>query len=281
MTEKTFLEAATSGRVIQLSFLIDDQPVRARTTPEFQQRLTVGHQPGVEVLPNTYPGVTFATETLFMATHSGTHIDSLSHIALDGVMSDGTRIDEPGVQVEDRGVRLRTGETMAPIVSRGILLDFPSVLGVERIPADYVITPAELHRACEHHGVELRAGDTVLFRSGWDTIVDDRDEYLRLPTPGPDADTARVLAATGITATGSDTLPYEVAPSAKTLEVHAILMPQHGIYIFEMMDLRELAATGVREFLFVAAPLRLRWGTGSPINPLAILPDDPAAEPAR
>jgi kynurenine formamidase len=38
-----------------------------------------------------------------------------------------------------------------------------------------------------------------------------------------------------------------------------------------MMDLRELAATGIREFLFIAAPLRLRGGTGSPINPLAIL----------
>ena len=46
---------------------------------------------------------------------------------------------------------------------------------------------------------------------------------------------------------------------------------RNGIHIFEMMDLRELAATGTREFLFIAAPLRLRGGTGSPINPLAIL----------
>jgi kynurenine formamidase len=36
------------------------------------------------------------------------------------------------------------------------------------------------------------------------------------------------------------------------------------------MDLSELAARGVNEFLFVLAPLKIVGGTGSPVRPLAV-----------
>jgi kynurenine formamidase len=272
MTAMTsLLDFATAGRVIQLGQLIDDQPSKNTPVPDLELRLYAEHEIGVEEMPGAFPGVTGASDTIFMSTHSGTHMDSLSHIGVDGVLFDGTRIDQPGVQETTRGVRLSTRENFSPIVSRGILLDFPAVLGVNRVPQDYVITPAELDRALTHHGLDIRPRDTVLFRTGWDTITDDNDEYVRMPIPGPDAAVAQLLANTGIVATGSDTMPYEAAPGDVPLEVHVILIPRGGIHIFEMMDLRELAATGIREFLFIAAPLRLRGGTGSPINPLAIL----------
>jgi kynurenine formamidase len=38
-----------------------------------------------------------------------------------------------------------------------------------------------------------------------------------------------------------------------------------------MLDLRELVSAGAKEFLFVALPLRIVGGSGSPINPVAIL----------
>lgn len=262
---------AAAGRVIQLGLVIDDPIAKNTPVPDFAQRLYAEHRIGVEEMPGAYPGVTGASDTIFLSTHSGTHMDSLSHIGVDGVLFDGTRIEDPGVQETTRGVRLSTRENFSPIVSRGILLDFPAVLGVDRVPQDYVITLTELDKALHHHGLDIRPGDTVLFRTGWDTIVSDNDEYVRMPIPGPDAAVAQRLADTGIVATGSDTMPYEAAPGDVPLEVHVILIPRNGIHIFEMMDLRELAATGTREFLFIAAPLRLRGGTGSPINPLAIL----------
>lgn len=258
-------------RVIQLGQLIDEQPTKNPPVPDFEQRLYAAHEIGREEMPGAYPGVTGASDTIYMSTHSGTHMDSLSHIAVDGVLFDGSRVDEPGVQDTRRGVRLRTRENFMPIVSRGILFDFPALLGVERVAQDYVITLAEFERACEAFGLEVREGDTVLFRVGWDTLLDDNDAYNRMPIPGPDADVARFLADRGIVSTGADTMPYESAPGDVPLEVHAILIPQYGIHIFEMMDLRELAESGVHEFLFVAAPLRIRGATGSPINPLAIL----------
>ncbi len=266
-----FADILEGTRVIQLGKVIDDPIAKNTPVPDFEQRLYEWHDASREIIPGQVSGVTSAVETISMSTHSGTHMDSLSHIAVDGALFDGTRIDEPGVQETTRGVRLRTRENFSPIVSRGILLDYPAVLGVDRVPQDYVITPAELERACTHHGVQIRRGDTVLFRTGWDTITDDNDEYVRMPIPGPDAAVAQLLADTGIVATGSDTMPYEAAPGDVPLEVHVILIPRTGIHIFEMMDLRDLAATGIHEFLFIAAPLRLRGGTGSPINPLAIL----------
>lgn len=263
--------ALPGARVIQLGQLIDEQPTKNPPVPDFEQRLYGFHQIGKEEMPGAYPGVSGASDTIFMSTHSGTHMDSLSHIAVDGMLFDGSRVDEPGVQEERRGVRLRTRENFQPIVSRGILLDFPALVGVDRLPQDFVITLVELERACEAKGVELREGDSVLFRTGWDTLLGDNDVYTRMPIPGPDADVARLLAERGIVSTGSDTMPYEAAPGDVPLEVHAILIPQHGIHIFEMLDLRELADSGVHEFLFVAAPLRIRGATGSPVNPLAIL----------
>ena len=44
-----------------------------------------------------------------------------------------------------------------------------------------------------------------------------------------------------------------------------------GGYLLEFLDLEALAADKVYEFLFVATPLRLAGGIGSPIVPLAII----------
>jgi kynurenine formamidase len=52
--------------------------------------------------------------------------------------------------------------------------------------------------------------------------------------------------------------------------VHTLLLIERGIYIMESLDLEELAAAGVAEFLFVALPLRIRGATGSMIDPVAV-----------
>ncbi|MFV0375039.1 cyclase family protein [Microbacterium sp.] len=257
--------------VIELGQLIDGQPTKNPPLPDFEQRLYETHDPAREIIPGQVAGVTSATETIFLSTHSGTHMDSLSHVALNGRLFDGTRVDEPGVQEVTRGVRLRTRENFSPIVSRGILLDFPGLLGVPIVPQEYVMTPDEVRRALAADGLEIRPGDTVLFRSGWDTKTADNTEYNRMPIPGPDGATARLLVEAGVVATGADTMTYERAPGTPRQIGHVTLIPKAGVFIFEMMDLRALAATGIREFLFVAAPLRIAGATGSPINPLALV----------
>ena len=54
------------------------------------------------------------------------------------------------------------------------------------------------------------------------------------------------------------------------MPVHIHLLFESGIYIIEALDLEALARDRVYEFLFVAAPLKLRGGTGAPLRPLAL-----------
>jgi kynurenine formamidase len=49
-----------------------------------------------------------------------------------------------------------------------------------------------------------------------------------------------------------------------------MLIRDFGVYLIELLALDELAADRCHEFMFVAAPLRITGGTGSPLNPLAI-----------
>ena len=79
-------------------------------------------------------------------------------------------------------------------------------------------------------------------------------------------------AGFGYFAAGSDTAAFERVP-APDMPVHVHLLVERGIHILECLNLEELAAAGVREFLFIAAPLRIEGATGSPIRPLALVPE--------
>jgi kynurenine formamidase len=45
---------------------------------------------------------------------------------------------------------------------------------------------------------------------------------------------------------------------------------ERGVFLVEILRLDELAAAGVREFLFVCLPLKFRGGTGSWVRPIAV-----------
>ena len=70
-------------------------------------------------------------------------------------------------------------------------------------------------------------------------------------------------------------LPDHVDPATgTTLPGHVLLIVRRGIHIMENLFLEELAAQGLQEFLFIALPLKVEGGTGSPIRPVALsLPD--------
>jgi kynurenine formamidase len=53
---------------------------------------------------------------------------------------------------------------------------------------------------------------------------------------------------------------------------HLFLLVRHDIYIIENLQLEDLAAESHR-FLFVCVPLQLVGATGSPVKPLALLPE--------
>ena len=261
----------TYGDVIQLGQPLAIGTPRAPIHPPFMYSLTARHGDG-EPLRAGHAEISGASDAFAMGVHVGTHIDSLAHCSVDGRLFDGTDVLAPGAQNEARGIRT-TAEPMCPIVAPGVLLDFPALVGLPRVPGEYAITPQEIERAERAQGIRIETGDVALLRTGWDTLWDDPARYLALPLPGPNSDTARLLVARGVIATGSDTMPYEQAPGETPLEVHAELLARAGIFIMECLNLVELADRKAYRFQFVALPLRITGATGSPINPVAILPD--------
>ena len=73
--------------------------------------------------------------------------------------------------------------------------------------------------------------------------------------------------------TGNDVTPAEYP--AIGLPVHGVAMGAIGLWILDNPDYEELAVTCARlrrwDFQVVIAPLKLANGTGSPVNPLAML----------
>jgi kynurenine formamidase len=124
------------------------------------------------------------------------------------------------------------------------------------------------HVAHYDGGVEERdraAADALPLFLTRGVVVDARDAGTEI---GPEAFEGLELRR-GVAAIGADTPILESPASA--LHVHEYLLDQAGVYIIENMALAELLAAGVSEFLFVALPLRIKGGTGSPLRPIAIV----------
>jgi kynurenine formamidase len=228
--------------------------------PPFLFSLVKSH--GEYVAPN---GASSASDALALGSHVGTHIDALCHFSCGGKLYGGD--DAAGVQSYGGGLRQHSIDTVAPILRRGVLLDIAAIAGVDVLPADFEIAPAQLDAA----GVEIRSGDVVLLRTGWARYFRDPGKFIaQVHGPGPGLAGARWLSARGIFAAGSDTVAFEKVPDA-AMPVHVHLLVENGIHIIECLNLDELANAKVTEFLFVALPLKLEGATASPIRPIALV----------
>jgi kynurenine formamidase len=230
------------------------------THPPFLYSLTRQH--GDFVGPE---GHSSSADALALGSHCGTHIDALCHFSCGGMLYD----KEPVVQSYGAGQSKYSVDTIAPILRRGVLLDIARVADVPVLPQDFEILPEHLDRASK--GLEIRAGDVVLLRTGWSRYWAEASRFIAQGLgPGPSLAGARWLSGRGVFAAGSDTVAFEKIP-AETMPVHVHLLVEKGIHIIECLDLEELAAAGVSTFLFVAAPLKIRGGTGAPMRPLALV----------
>src|SRR5437764_2645077 len=226
------------------------------THPPFLFGLTKQH--GDIVGPT---GHSSAADAIAMGSHVGTHIDALCHFSCGGKLHGGIDIE----QSYGGGLRKYSIDTIPPILRRGVLLDLAAD---GPLAADHEVTPGELAAAQK---VEIRAGDVVLLRTGWARYFGDARRFVNdTRCPGPGLAAARWLSALGIFAAGSDTVPFEKSP-VPSMPVHVHLLVESGIHIIECLNLEELAAAGVTEFLFIGAPLKFRGATGAPIRPLALV----------
>jgi kynurenine formamidase len=215
-------------------------------------------------------------DVVTLALQCATHWDALAHCSYGGVIYNGY----PAASVTEAGAGRCGIHHLRTVVSRGILLDVPRTLGLDRLEPGYAITPDDLSAACGLAGVEVAPGDIVLVRTGQMAHLAGPDRDLvayTWPSPGLTIETAEWFSARDVAAVATDTLVFEVYPC----QYDDIYLPVHLLHLVEMgmtqgqnWVLDELAADcaadGRYTFLLDATPLPFTDGLGSPLNPVAL-----------
>src|SRR6266567_3957390 len=103
---------------------------------------------------------TSASGFVYMAEHSGTHIDALCHQAEDMRLYGGQEVN-PQVQTPTGFTALGV-ETIPPLIARGVLLDVAHYKAAQRIEAGSLITRGDLEASAQSEGIAIGEGDIVL-----------------------------------------------------------------------------------------------------------------------
>jgi kynurenine formamidase len=257
------------GRNVSLEFPVGHR-VSADNPDPMQHRMV--QSPGADS-----DGLAFAADRIAMNIHgdADSHIDALCHVSFDGALYNGV----PASAVSATGASELSIDTAAEgIAGRGVLLDVPRSRGVAWLePGDHV-TPGDIAAAERDQGVRMGKGDIALIRVG---------HSLRRKAEGPwDAAASRaglhpsvmpLLAERQVAVLGSDS-NSDTAPSVVDgvdFPVHVLAINALGLMLMDYLQFDELAPlcleAGRWSFLVVIAPLRMPTGTGSPVNPIAIL----------
>ena len=203
------------------------------------------------------------------------HIDALCHVAYEGSLYNGQSPD--AVTAEGAGVEaievLKDG-----LVGRGVLLDVPRLRGVPWLePGEHVFRD-DLEAAERDQDVTVQEGDILLVRTGharrlrelgpWDTTTAKAGLH---PTAMP------FVAERRVSALGSDG-NSDTAPSSTegvAFPIHVLALNAMGVHLLDYLQFEDLVGhceeAGRWEFFFAASPLRIQRGTGSPLNPIAVL----------
>lgn len=275
------LAAPKQGRVLSLSLPIkgSTSSAAAESVPHLKGRPLPQHfmsVDGADYCAGAKPprGLSIADDMLMISPHgTSTHMDALCHMWQGDELYNG----HASSRVRSYGAGRCGMEHVDGIVTRGVLIDVARHRGVPVMdPADR-ISVQDLEAISAAAGITIGKGDAVVLRTGWPTVYAKSPETYWKAEPGLSGEAGRWLAERDVTVVASD----NSAISALTVEggaaegiendLHLLLLWRHGIYLMEMLWLEELSAANVSSFLFVVAPLKIVGGTGSPVNPLAVL----------
>jgi kynurenine formamidase len=202
-----------------------------------------------------------------------THIDAFSHVSYEGRFYGGA----PHSSVTREGAASGAIDLLEDgLIGRAVLLDIARLRGVPWLEAGTHVQSADLEEAELRQGVAVGRGDILLVRTGHAAHVAAHPEEAERGKPGLHPTAARFLAARGVAALGSDG-NNDTAPSTTEgigFPIHVLALNALGVHLLDYLQFEDVVpvceAEGRWEFLFAAAPLRVRQGTGSPLNPVAV-----------
>lgn len=204
-----------------------------------------------------------------------THIDALCHVYGAGdVMYNGRPISD----VTEDGARSNSVEHWSGgIVTRGVLYDVARYRDVPHVTLEEPVHGWELQDIARAQGIESRAGDAVLVRSGRGAFEKaNPDESNPLLLPGNHASIIEFLHASDAALLGWDLMESAGQEEYRTPigPIHCFVLPYMGLPLLDNANfeaLSEVCAELERwEFLLTIAPLVVIGGTGSPANPIAV-----------
>jgi kynurenine formamidase len=232
-------------------------------------------QPAVHLMMGTATEG-YGSDYVALAPHgfATSHLDALCHIFHEGRLFNGY----PAEAVTAHGAtQLGIHHLRAGIVTRGVLLDIPALRGVDALEPGDPIFPDELDAAEAKGGVAVRAGDALLVRTGrWHWRQDHGPWDAASLLAGLDASCLPWLRERDVALLGSDGVS-DVVPSrieGVGLPIHSVTIASMGLHLMDNLDLEDVGAACAEEgrwaFLLTVAPLVLRRGTASPVNPIAV-----------
>lgn len=230
-------------------------PLTADSTAVLQAALFTGVSPRA------------TAELVVMMTHHPevTHFDSRVHQVVDGKVYPGIPLEEAGGAA---GYRHGSAAVFAHgVVTRGVFADLAAD---GPLPEGHGVTGADLEAACARAGVEVRSGDALVVRGGWDYAA---SRGRRIPGITLDAVAWMHRRDVAVYAgdIGDGTPPVDPRIPGP---LHRVALARLGMPLIDVADPAGLAAACAEEeratFLFVAAPPRLGAASGVPVNPIAI-----------
>lgn len=244
-----FATLLARARIVDLSPLIENGMPRWPTHPPLVVNPTVTHE---------HDG--YFCQTLFMAEHTGAHVDAPAHI-------------HPHMMEH-------TIDTVPPgaLMGKASVFDL-SGLGLE---AGDTITAENLAKIESRHPEPLGPGDVALLNYGWLRRFWKSDGGWRgyaENAPGLTQDAALWLADREVRAVGADTVacdqPLKDGVALQKSYGHEnYFLPRH-IYIIEVLSNLHLLPP---RCFFIGVPLKIAGGSGSPIRPLALVFDESTPE---
>lgn len=207
--------------------------------PEVTMTVAVSHEQrdGIKDADTVSPVV----HAITLSEHTGTHIDSFNHFARQ---YRGQSVDTLPLEM---------------FYTRGVCLDL-SHKGLKEL-----IDVSDVEAAAQKAGVQIQAGDTVLLYT---------DHYRRhyndsdwINGPGISAEVARLFGRLKIAAFGVETRSPGLL-NVSNKEVHLLGGELRYLHYENLVNLHLLAGRG--PFRFVALPLKIKGGTGSPVRAVAV-----------
>ncbi len=234
-------------------------------------------------------GIGFSDDLIIMHQQYSTQWDGFPHTGYDGKIYN----DVPFSVVTVQGAQKNSIHLWADkIVTRGVLLDVAKYKGREYLEKGYVITSEDLQGTATRQGVDIKSGDCLLIRTGWIIRLFEQkwpmrnDEITELGEPGVGYDAAQWLhkkeiACIAVDNIGVEPIPFDPEAIKNVLSGDSRAWPMHveflvnmGMPLGEIFDFEALAKDcaedGHYDFMFVAPPLRIVGGVGSPLSPVVI-----------